>query len=454
MEKIKNMKLYTKLLISFGVIDVTFLLTLILSFSGVRKAMVTDDPQLFLKQFNGQLGFMLLVIILVMCFIGFSLGKLIRRSFGKLQTAAKEIADGKVDVKINKDHDDEFGLLIEDFQQVINITQYHAKIADMVANGNMSVDVKTTENDVLGMALSKMVKRNYDSLSNISDAAMQVSSSSAEVSGAAESLAQGSTEQASAIQQITASIDDIADKTKQNAQEANKTAELMAKTLSDVEHGNEQMQSMTVAMDDINKSSESISKIIKVIDDIAFQTNILALNAAVEAARAGDAGKGFAVVAEEVRNLAAKSLAAAAETAEMIEDSIRKVNVGSNIAVETAKALEKITNNVKECESMITEIAEASNYQATAIAQIDQAVDQVSQVVQTNSATSEECAAASVELAKQADRMTDLLSYYKLDGKVTEPVDLLEDYMSGRKEEENTQYVKKISLDDDFMTYE
>ena len=115
-----------------------------------------------------------------------------------------------------------------------------------------------------------------------------------------------------------------------------------------------------------------------------------------------------------MRNLAAKSAAAAAETEEMIEDSIRKVEAGSKIADETAKALEEITIDVQESESIVTEIAEASNYQATAIAQIDKAIEQVSQVVQTNSATSEECAAASVELSNQASRVRDLISVYKL----------------------------------------
>ena len=126
---------------------------------------------------------------------------------------------------------------------------------------------------------------------------------------------------------------------------------------------------------------------------------------------------GFAVVSEEVRNLAAKSAAAASETAELIEDSINKVDAGSKIADETAKALEAITNVVEKSETIIAGIAEASNYQATAIEQIDQAIEQVSQVVQNNSATSEECAAASVELSTQADRMRGLLSVYKLDNR-------------------------------------
>lgn len=449
----KNLKLYTKFLLTYGAIDVMYIIMVIVSYTGAKKAASAEDTAAFMKQYNLTLGLMVALAAVVLTITGLYLGRIIRISFSNLKKAANEVAEGKINVKLTKERNDEFGDLADDFQKVVNITAYHAKVAEEVANGNMSIQVKSSERDVLGNALQKLVERNNHSLSNIKDAATQVSSSSSEVSGAAESLAQGSTEQASAIEEITASIEDIAGKTKNNAQEANQAAKLMEATIRDVKKGNEHMQNMTVAMDDINKSSESISKIIKVIDDIAFQTNILALNAAVEAARAGDAGKGFAVVAEEVRNLAAKSLAAAAETAEMIEDSISKVNVGSEIATETAKALEEITKNVKECEKMIQGIAEESNYQATAISQIDQAVEQVSQVVQTNSATSQQCAAASVELAKQAERMNEMLSYYKLDASKKEPSDLLSEYMKSNKEKTDAQYIKKISLEDDFMTY-
>ena len=171
---------------------------------------------------------------------------------------------------------------------------------------------------------------------------------------------------------------------------------------------------MVSAMQDINESSKSISKIIKVIDDIAFQTNILALNAAVEAARAGEAGKGFAVVAEEVRNLAAKSSEAAAETAELIEDALKKTDIGAELANQTAQRFDVITENVRKSADIISGIVDASNNQATTIEQIDLAIDQVAQVVQNNSSISETCADASQTLANRAHDMKNLIAQYKL----------------------------------------
>ena len=334
-----------------------------------------------------------------------------------IASASKELANGSATEKLEKINNDEFGAVIDEFNRLIHNNKEEAAIMEEVADGNLMVDVKPkSDRDLLGNSLKQLVEHNRASLLQIREGAVQVEISAGEVASASEALAQGSTEQASAIEQITASIDDIAEKTKNNAKKADEAADLVSKAIVSMKKGNEQMEEMVSAMNEINISSENISKIIKVIDDIAFQTNILALNAAVEAARAGDAGMGFAVVAEEVRNLAAKSSAAAAETAEMIEDSIKKIHMGTSIADDTMKSIEEISIVVSESENIINGIAEASNYQATAIEQIDQAVSQVSQVVSNNSATSEECAAASLELSSQAKRMRDLLSVYQLDG--------------------------------------
>lgn len=411
----KNVKIKTKLIVGFCVIDVLLIICLCLGYSTAASIYKVDNPEHYLQSFGIFTIVEFIVMMVIMGYVSVTVIRSIRISLDELQKATEQIADGKVNITLNKRNNDEFGHLMDEYQKVIDNVRKYASIAEEVADGNLTVDVMPkSEMDVMGVSLKKLVLRNNHALSNINDSSYQVNTSASQVASASEALAQGSTEQASAIEEITASIDDIANKTKENAAQANEAANLVAQAIEDVKKGNEQMQDMMVAMQDINNSSESISKIIKVIDDIAFQTNILALNAAVEAARAGEAGKGFAVVAEEVRNLAAKSAAAASETAELIEDSISKVEVGSKLADETASALEAITQVVQKSEKIITGIADASNYQATAIEQVDQAIEQVSQVVQNNSATSEECAAASVELSNQAGRMRELLSVYTL----------------------------------------
>jgi len=411
----QNLKMKTKLIISFIVIDVIVLFLLYTGYSTAATIIYEADPEHYLRSYAYFTMGIAILIVLVCGGIMVAIPGQIRKNINHLKNITIELAKGNMDVEITKIYNDEFGELVDEYQKMAENIRAQALLAQAVAHGDMTVDViASSDEDTMGNALRMLVERNGNALGNINDAAYQVMTSASQVASASDALAQGSTEQASAIEEITSSISEIAEKTRENAAQANHAADLVGDAIRDVEHGNEEMREMVIAMEDINKSSESISKIIKVIDDIAFQTNILALNAAVEAARAGDAGKGFAVVAEEVRNLAAKSAAAASETAELIEDSIAKVAVGSKLADETAKALEDISNAVKESEEIINNIAESSNYQATAVAQINQGIGQVSQVVQTNSATSEECAAASEELSNQAVRMRDMLSIYKL----------------------------------------
>ena len=278
--------------------------------------------------------------------------------------------------------------------------------ADRIADGDLATEVVTSTGDELGDAAASfeiMRQRVRDVLLEINHGADQVAAGAQNVSDASVALSQGASEQAASVEQLSASISEIASQTASNAQNAEKANELTVGTRSRAEMGNQEMQEMLAAMEEINASSVNISKIIKVIDEIAFQTNILALNAAVEAARAGQQGKGFAVVAEEVRNLAARSAKAAKETTDMIEGSMEKVEAGRGIAHKTAQALSEIVGDVASVADIVASIAKASNEQKLALEQINQGVQQVSQVVQSNSSTSEEAATASQHLSAQAD---------------------------------------------------
>ncbi|PJI07220.1 MULTISPECIES: methyl-accepting chemotaxis protein [Clostridium] len=285
-----------------------------------------------------------------------------------------------------------------------------------VAEGDLNVNIDTMGKDEIGI-LAKASKKMNDNLNevvtNIQIAANQVATGAKQVSDSSMALSEGSTEQASSVEELTASVEEISSQIKLNADNASKANELTEHVKDNAVKGNSHMDKMLKSMDDINVASGNISKVIKAIDDIAFQTNILALNAAVEAARAGRYGKGFAVVAEEVRNLAAKSRDAAKETTSLIEDSIKKVDIGTKIANETAEALGEIVEGVTKVADFVEGIAIASKEQATGAEQISSGIMEVSQVIQENCATSEESAAASEELSSQADIMLEQVKKFK-----------------------------------------
>ncbi len=368
---------------------------------------------------NTAVSFFLLFVILSILYSGFLLIKLLRNPMVRLEEIASNIAAGDInhDIEMVEGGKNEIAILHNSFCDMVDNLKRQAGALEELSAGNLDIEyTPASANDVVGKAIKKLVNDNNTAFAVIKNAAKQVTIGSGQIAQASQILAQGSTEQASAIQQIAASITDIANKTKDNATQAGKVNSIIMETKDDILYGNEYMNEMVAAMEEINEASENIQKIIKVIDDIAFNTNILALNASVEAARAGEHGKGFAVVAEEVRNLAGRSAQASSQTAGMIEDSIEKVKRGSELAQKTAKSLALVSEMVDKITNLSTAIAEASDNQALATAQIDQALTQVSQVVQTNSATSQQCASASEELSGQVRGLEMQVARFKLKG--------------------------------------
>jgi methyl-accepting chemotaxis protein len=288
---------------------------------------------------------------------------------------------------------------------------------ELVAAGDLTTSVQVHTQDEVGRmaaALNMALEKLRSTLQEVAASAAHSNSSSRELAAAAEQISTGAQEQAASLEETSASLEEITAAVRQTADNARQASQLATGSRESAEQGQEVVTSAIAAMTEINTASAKISDIISTINEIAFQTNLLAVNAAVEAARAGEEGRGFAVVATEVRSLAQRSAEAAKEIKGLIQDSLEKVEKGSELVNRSGATLQSIVNSVKRVTDIVGEIAAASAEQSTGVDQVNTAITQMDQVTQSNSAQTEELSSTAQAFTEQAARLLELVSIFRL----------------------------------------
>ena len=338
-----------------------------------------------------------------------------------IEDVAMELTEGNLHSTLEYHSDDEIGKLAHSMRKSIRILGTYVDDIDrsmkLFSEGNFDVHPEVEwRGDFVGilnsfMAFQASMAGTIKGIQNVSN---EVSGAAEQVASSSNDLADGATNQAAVVEELTATVTGVSEQVEKNSQSAKEISVKVDELGNAISESNGKMHEMVDSMHEISEASKEIDKIITTINEIASQTNLLALNASIEAARAGEAGKGFAVVANQVNVLADQSAQAAKESANLIETSVKAVEKGMVIAGQTAAQLEEVAENSKVITTEVTNIAETLETQTTEIKQINEGIEQINDVVQTNSATSEECAAAGQEMSSEAENLREMIQKFKI----------------------------------------